>query len=144
MVGMLKRGLRPHIQKEIFYLHITTVSELQHLMMRRENLSRELEQKTHLERNVSIRRQVHELENPVITDELPEEISEVNKEKPNLHPCYNCREIGHHYKDCLEPKTVFCYGCGTPNVYKPQCPKCLSGNSKPSGSNNTSFRSKTA
>ena len=144
MVGMLKRGLRPHIQKEIFYLHIRTVSELRHLMMRRENLSRELEQKPHLDRNVPIRRQVHELENPVITDEPPEEISEVNKETSNLHPCYNCREIGHHYKDCLEPKTVFCYGCGTPNVYKPQCPKCLSGNSKPSGSNNTSFRSKTA
>lgn len=35
--------------------------------------------------------------------------------------CWNCRVTGHRYSDCREPRQVFCYRCGRPNVYSPDC-----------------------
>lgn len=38
--------------------------------------------------------------------------------------CWNCDQLGHHWQDCLYDRTVFCYGCGAKQVYKPNCLKC--------------------
>lgn len=38
--------------------------------------------------------------------------------------CWNCRKSGHRYQECLAERSVFCYGCGTPQVYKPNCSTC--------------------
>lgn len=35
--------------------------------------------------------------------------------------CWNCWKAGHGNIDCREEKTVFCYGCGALNMYKPNC-----------------------
>ena len=40
--------------------------------------------------------------------------------------CWNCEEQGHRYHDCLQPRRVFCYGCGAAETYKPNCAKCKS------------------
>lgn len=40
--------------------------------------------------------------------------------------CWNCEEVGHRYHDCLQPRRVFCYGCGAVNVYRPNCDRCKS------------------
>lgn len=48
--------------------------------------------------------------------------------------CWNCQDIGHTFIDCVATRTVFCYGCGAKNVYKPQCAACNSGNSRRGGS----------
>ena len=142
LVEILRRNLRPHIRKELFYLRINSMSELRQLVLRREALSKELDQNNRLP---PPRRQVHELESDHVDVEIVENQSDQVcefREKKNLNPCYNCKEIGHIYKDCLAPKTIFCYGCGLSNVYKPQCPKCNPGNSQASSSNNTSLRSR--
>lgn len=41
----------------------------------------------------------------------------------NLVCCWNCRDMGHLAKNCQEPKRVYCYACGEPNVSKNTCPK---------------------
>lgn len=49
---------------------------------------------------------------------------------PFIPICWNCFDIGHVYQDCLKPiERVFCYGCGTDNVYKNNCMKCAKKNS---------------
>jgi len=46
--------------------------------------------------------------------------------------CWNFDETGHRYHDCLKPRRIFSYGCGIPDIYKPNCAKCksVSENSK--------------
>lgn len=54
-----------------------------------------------------------------------------NNSSPSLI-CWNCKDLGHRYQDCeKEFQHVFCFGCGAPNIRKPNCLKCqsrLSGN----------------
>lgn len=38
--------------------------------------------------------------------------------------CWNCDEKGNSFFDCMEPRQIFCYGCGAKGVYKPTCSKC--------------------
>lgn len=38
--------------------------------------------------------------------------------------CWNCDVTGHTYMNCERPPTIFCYGCGAKNVFRPRCPKC--------------------
>lgn len=38
--------------------------------------------------------------------------------------CWNCKKTGHRYQECMSERNVFCYGCGTANVYKPTCSRC--------------------
>lgn len=37
--------------------------------------------------------------------------------------CWNCDDLGHTFMDCTVARKVFCYGCGTKNVFRPRCPK---------------------
>lgn len=54
--------------------------------------------------------------------------------RADLLTCWNCDEMGHTFLDCeVATKNVFCYGCGTKNVYRPSCPKCLQGNLRQGG-----------
>ncbi|XP_050497826.1 uncharacterized protein LOC126878990 [Diabrotica virgifera virgifera] len=47
--------------------------------------------------------------------------------------CWNCRQPGHGYFDCSEPRGLFCYGCGHQGVRKFECEFC-SGNDRRGGS----------
>lgn len=39
--------------------------------------------------------------------------------------CWNCRDIGHRYHDCLKDfLEIFCFGCGNHGVRKPNCFVC--------------------
>lgn len=38
--------------------------------------------------------------------------------------CWNCERNGHRFKDCEEPRRMFCYLCGYPNVTCTKCPAC--------------------
>ena len=46
------------------------------------------------------------------------------EQRSNSTKCWNCDQLGHHWQDCLENRTIFCYGCGEKNTYRPQCKKC--------------------
>lgn len=40
--------------------------------------------------------------------------------------CWNCNKRGHRFLNCEMQRNIFCYGCGTKNVYKNQCSRCSS------------------
>lgn len=44
--------------------------------------------------------------------------------RPPIGTCYNCRENGHHYKECSQPSCKFCRICGFPAVLTKTCPNC--------------------
>lgn len=45
--------------------------------------------------------------------------------------CWNCKAVGHMWRDCNNPRTRFCYRCGEPNQTVISCRKCRgSGNAK--------------
>ncbi|CAG9840665.1 unnamed protein product [Diabrotica balteata] len=46
--------------------------------------------------------------------------------------CWNCRQSGHGYYECSEPRIRFCYGCGRQGVRKFECQFC-SGNDRRGG-----------
>lgn len=57
------------------------------------------------------------------------QFSQRTSDPKSLIICYNCDDIGHHFKDCPSPiKRVFCHGCGDKGIYLPQCQKCRPGN----------------
>lgn len=40
--------------------------------------------------------------------------------------CWNCGQVGHRHQTCQQARRKFCFGCGTPDVIKTNCPKCTS------------------
>lgn len=52
--------------------------------------------------------------------------------------CWNCDEMGHTFMDCAARRIIFCYGCGTKNVVRPNCQKCVTNRLQ--GNGNRSVR----
>lgn len=127
MVEILIRNLRPEIRHELLYVPIFTIGHLRKLVQMRENLlnSQRAQFSSH---NVSGRRNVAELcqDEEATEDIRPDAFVDAIKRDPSTVKCWNCDEIGHYWDDCLKDRTVFCYGCGTRKVYKPQCVRCSS------------------
>lgn len=38
--------------------------------------------------------------------------------------CWNCQDKGHTYHRCMKERTIFCYVCGSRNVFYSNCPRC--------------------
>lgn len=126
LVEILRRNLQPEIQHELLNLEIKSVSQLREICRKREFFLQDMGKMFGLSKSLVPRRQVHELfqEDSEIADEEISAISLV---------CWNCQKSGHRYQECLDDRRVFCYGCGTPNVYKPTCSTCnASKNVRPS------------
>lgn len=45
---------------------------------------------------------------------------------PNADECYECRQLGHNFKDCQNEAKyrIFCFSCGKGKVTVPKCPNC--------------------
>lgn len=39
--------------------------------------------------------------------------------------CWNCHRIGHNWRECQEPRAIFCYGCGMLGRTIRSCPRCM-------------------
>lgn len=130
LVEILRRNLLPEIQHEILNMDIFSVQHLRTVCRRREFFLADVKRKHGfgVSRPAPVQRRISEidvdseidLETP--TDLLDECIAEINL------ICWNCRQSGHRYQDCLADRTVFCYGCGKADTYKPSCKNCLSKN----------------
>lgn len=122
---ILRRNLLPEIQHELLNLQISSLQQLRNICRRREHFMQDIRRKhgVPLSRNVTSQKKVSELglegdtvhNLPTIIDE---EIAAINL------VCWNCRKHGHRYQDCVSERTIFCYGCGAPDTYKPNCKKC--------------------
>lgn len=42
--------------------------------------------------------------------------------------CWNCKKTGHRFRNCPQPKSIFCFRCGNSNVIASECPNCQSKN----------------
>ncbi|KAI8126690.1 hypothetical protein CVS40_3298 [Lucilia cuprina] len=134
LIEILARNLRPDIRQDLLYVPVHSIPHLRKLVQMRENFLSE----EHVRRNM-----VPRLPNPkyprrlaaLSADEInessqfPDEIStEISVDAvQNMEfngKCWNCEEIGHHWQDYLKDRSVFCYGCGEKQVYKPNCTKC--------------------
>lgn len=129
-IEIIVRNLRPDIRQDLLYVPIRSLSHLRKLVQMRENfLNDEYVRRTLVPRNQVMgfhqRKQVAEVEEEIDEPGLDPMVNAVHKSESTFK-CWNCDNNGHSWQDCLEDRTIFCYGCGTKNVYKPQCPKCLS------------------
>lgn len=41
-----------------------------------------------------------------------------------INQCWNCRKPGHNWRDCKEPRSIFCYGCGELGRTIRSCQRC--------------------
>ena len=117
LVDTLKRNVKPYLRKELFYLQIHSVSELRNLVLRREALTLELD--GYPAQRV-VRRQINELDEP--SEESNPNISEVRERKPKV--CFNCKIEGHHFRQCPNKLTLFCFNCGKHGFYNFNCDNC--------------------
>lgn len=131
---IITRNLRPEIRHELLFQPIYSISNLRKLVQMRESfLSDEYVRRNFMVRNpnkLMTRRQVSEIdyENMDLDSNMNfahgSSVDAVHK--PDVIPrCWNCDQILHFYEDCLQDRTIFCYGCGAKNTYRPQCSKCL-------------------
>lgn len=149
LVEVLQRNLRPRIRQQLLYVSVSSLAELRRLCLKGENLLNEIAKS-----NTAVvaapnqrplpRRQLNEVGINTESMEEEDEMFEVDGITKNLGTakveCWNCREEGHRFFDCLADRSVFCYGCGTPQVYKPNCTKCNPGNSPKSEASNSNPR----
>lgn len=121
-VDILRRNMSYDLREALLYQDTPSVRILSALCRKSEKLWQQRD-----ERNRG--RGVHEVQGNVPDNELVpyREAAEVNPlhvDAAEFIVCWNCKEMGHPFMDCTAPRTVFCYGCGTAEVYKPQCAKC--------------------
>lgn len=128
LVEILRRNLLPEIQHEILNMKIESIGQLREICRRREFFIQDVYKRHgvsgskvgHLQKRLS-EIDIEPEQTPVL-ELLPpdEDIAEISL------ICWNCRGAGHRYQDCLAERTIFCYGCGAPQTYKPSCRKCSS------------------
>lgn len=121
----IQRNLQPEVRHELLHLEINRVSDLRRAVRRHEKFINDLAvvytnkrafQKGHVS-------EIEATEFPDVENKAEEYSSEVCS-MTNTCNCWNCDKFGHSFMECMEQRTVFCYGCGAKNVYKPKCPKC--------------------
>lgn len=132
LVEILLRNLRPEIRHELIYVPVFTIAHLRNLVQKREKLfsdehyRKNIPNKTNYSANAGFRRNIADIENPadITTESNTDSNIHAISHNNNIPKCWNCEEVGHFWDDCLRDRTIFCYGCGTKNVYKPQCSRC--------------------
>lgn len=133
LIEIIKRNLRPDIRHELLYVPILSIAHLRKLIQMRENLLNDETCRRHLSNkstnNSYPKRYVSEVEHfENFIDNLDPEKTSVSVDAvahgPHNVKCWNCQEPGHFWEDCLKDRSVFCYGCGARNIYKPNCLKC--------------------
>lgn len=159
LLEIVRENMDPALQNVTLPLNFRNTDDLRRICVQYERLWSKCHSKYSVQDN-NIRRfpLVHEISGTVANEDIsknPDTLSdnhEINEFKglyksqktvenklgSNL-VCWNCRNSGHRYQDCLIPlQGVFCFGCGKPGLIKYQCERCnplMSGNVKPVGMN---------
>lgn len=123
LVEIIRRNLLPEIQYEILNIQVFSIAHLRDICRKREFFLQDMQTRQNYGKPLPIRKRVSEVQAnfDFATDEDASEYEDV--EEVAL-VCWNCKRNGHRYQDCVSERRVFCYGCGTADVYKPNCPRC--------------------
>lgn len=123
---IIQRNLRPEVRHGLLHVEITGVAQLRRAVRKHEKFVKDMAMISS-NRRTNTKGQVSE----VISDDNQKDVNDNGEEDFKVYlvtqtgKCWNCDKFGHSFVDCLEPRTIFCYGCGAKNMYKPQCPNCL-------------------
>jgi len=126
IITEVRHNLKSELRHELLHVDIPSLAILRKECHRHEEFFRN--SRTKLRENVS-KRIVNAIRHEEESEEESESESEVIDEVCAVRlndklKCWNCDEQGHRYHDCLKPRRIFCYGCGLPDIYKPNCVKC--------------------
>ncbi|KAI8127009.1 putative E3 ubiquitin-protein ligase ATL44 [Lucilia cuprina] len=130
LIEILTRNLRPEIRQDILYVPVHSIPHLRKLVQMRETFWNE----DHVRKNLTNRAPAYAVprrhlaevdfeESKDLIASSSDEINAIAAIERIIH-CWNCGDRDHVWVDCLKPRTIFCYGCGAKETYKPQCPKC--------------------
>lgn len=135
LIEILRRNMSVHLRKALWRQEIATVDELLYACNEYENLCIEEQQLA----NPGRRLHVHELSNNQLTYatngqytqrelyEQPDEynVSAIGTSANQEHQvCWNCKERGHPFGQCKQPRKIFCFTCGLDGVNRMECPRC--------------------
>lgn len=143
---MLRRNVKPELKIVLLYQNVRNPGELTDLCRKFEKLSCQLGEDRPLR---NIRRSIDEVQfdnyddgqmyddehdyNPFPDGPAYQEVSQIESQSNNVI-CWNCKGIGHTYQACTKPvplNGIFCFGCGAPNILKPNCFICMEQVPKP-------------
>lgn len=120
----VRNNLRSELQHELLHVDTSDLASLRRECHRHEEFFRSIrpQYRSAFRRNFVSTLQAEE-HSESEAEEAPEaEICAVRSFDNSK--CWNCEEQGHRYHDCLQPRRVFCYGCGAADVYRPNCDRC--------------------
>ncbi|XP_065368079.1 uncharacterized protein LOC135960632 [Calliphora vicina] len=130
LIEIIMRNLRPDIRQDLLYIPVHSIPHLRKLVQIRESFLEDEHVKRNLHNRTANahqpRRHIAEVDldsvdaNPVGSETSIDALHNT----PTVTRCWNCDRPGHVWEDCLYERTIFCYGCGAKNTYRPQCPKC--------------------
>lgn len=139
LIELIRRNMQMTLRKAMWRERVYSVEELIYVCTEYEKLCKEEEWQSR--RNV----RVHEMSWPDQTNEdsdqydvelLTRDVEAIRApgRRSELAICWNCKDIGHMFTECVRPKNgIFCYSCGMNGYIKINCPKC-SGNGRKDGS----------
>lgn len=132
LVEILRRNLLPEIQHEILNLEIRSLQFLRDTCRRREFFMQDVRRRHGfaLTRPAPMGKRISEIDMNVDVTQVCQEVQPSDEISALTLVCWNCNKAGHRYQDCVSDRTIFCYGCGAADTYKPNCPKCNSKNSR--------------
>jgi len=126
LVKIMQRGLKPRLREQLMFVTIHSESHLRELCLTAESVFNEIRARQ-MPKKTSMGRRIASLDLQV-DDRKEDELEKntINVEEVSRRPlkCWNCQEEVYRFQDCVEQPTVFCYGCGKPNIYKRNCPIC--------------------
>ena len=122
IIEILKRNARPELRQQFLFLPIQTVGQMRECARRYELLEEEVVKSS--SRGAGVSKHLSELE-AVGDDEAVAHIDALSRDTSSWK-CFNCSEVGHSFRQCTKPKKVFCFRCGAPDVFTPQCTSCSS------------------
>ncbi|KAH8355744.1 hypothetical protein KR084_011061, partial [Drosophila pseudotakahashii] len=132
ILEILRANLLPEVQHEILYVPITSIAHLRHVVRTRERFFQSVSKLNSPNPRQPPRRQVQEIHGFTESDN---ELEGDNLDEVELAaldgPCWNCGVPGHRYQECTGARRVFCYGCGKPETYKPNCSNSILSESVP-------------
>ena len=140
MLEILWTGLRPELQQLMVYAPRRTIQELRSSARLLESINNTVKREIPSQYAPRRDRHVHAINsNMQELRHTPKPHDDEDSDAPHqpelANPayvseavttliCWNCRESGHRFSVCRADRKVFCYGCGAPDTYLPDCQRC--------------------